>query len=76
MIGNALATYMHGMKCTVNQTLRTSTGALTLHKNILINLPLAANLESIRQRKQQLIDQNIWQINKQKINYEDRSEMK
>ena len=76
MIDNALATYMHGMKCTVNQTMRTSTGALTFHRNILINIPLAANLESIRQRKQQLINENIRQINQQRINYDDKLEVK
>ena len=52
MSDSALATSMHGMKCTVIQTIRTSTGALTFHRNILINVPLAANLESIRHRKQ------------------------
>ena len=52
MSDNTLATSMHGMKCAVIQTIRTSTGALTFHRNILINVPLAANLESIRHRKQ------------------------
>ena len=59
MIDNALATCMHVMRCAVNQTMSTSPGALTFNRDMLINVPLAANLESIRDRRQHLIDENI-----------------
>ena len=70
MINNALATCMHLMRCSVNQTMKTSPGALTFNRDMLINVPLAANLESIRDRRQHLIDENIRRINQKRIDYD------
>ena len=70
MINNALATCMHVMRFAVNQMTRTSPGALTFNRDMLINVPLAANLESIQHRNQHLIDKNIQQINLKRIDYD------
>jgi len=51
MSDNALATHIHGMKCTKPNNENINRG-FDVSQNILIIVPLAANLESIRQRKQ------------------------
>ena len=51
MIDNALTTCMHVMRCAVNQTMRTSPGALTFNRDMLINVPLAENIELIQQQR-------------------------
>ena len=69
IINNALATCMHVMRSAVNQTLKTSSGALTFNRDMLINVPLVVNLESIQHQRQHLIDENLRQINQRRIDY-------
>ena len=69
MIDNSLSMCMHVMRWAANQTMITSPGALTFHRDILINIPLVANLESNQHQKQQLINKNLQWINQRQIDY-------
>ena len=51
LVDNALATCVHSSRCAVNHTMQTSPGASVLQHNMLVNVPLIANLYSIQQRR-------------------------
>ena len=68
-IDNALATCVHALRCTVNYTMKTSPGAMIFNRDMLINVQLIADLESIRGRRQQQIDDNIKRQNNKRIDY-------
>ena len=57
-LDNALATVMHATGCTINSTLQLqdSPGAIVYNRDILIDVPLIANLTVIRDQRQALVD--------------------
>ena len=44
MIDNALATVVHALRCAVNHTMQTMPGAMVFNRDMMINVPLIANL--------------------------------
>ena len=52
-IDNALSTCVHALRCAVNQTMKTSPGAMVFNRDMLMDVQLLADLESIRGRRQQ-----------------------
>ena len=68
-IDNALSTCVHALRCSVNHTMKTSPGAMVFNRDMLLNVQLIADLESIRGRRQQQIDDNIRRHNKKRIDY-------
>ena len=68
-IDNALATCVHALRCAVNHTMKTSPGGMVFNRNMMMNVQLIADVASIRQRRQQQIDNNISIHNKKRINY-------
>ena len=69
IVDNALATCMHVTRCSINHQMRTSPGALVFNRDMFLDIPLLANLEAIRNRRQQLIDQNLIRLNRIRIDY-------
>jgi transposase InsO family protein len=69
MIDNALSTCMHASRCSVNHMMQTSPGAMVFNRDMLTNVPLMANLVAIRDRRQQLIDENIRRTNAKRIDH-------
>ena len=59
LIDNALATAMHATRCSVNATLQNSPGAIVFNRDMFIDVPLIADLETIRNRRQALVDENL-----------------
>ena len=59
LIDNTLATAMHATRCSVNATLQNSPGAIVFNRYIFINVPLIADLETIRNRRHALVDKNL-----------------
>ena len=49
--------------------MNTSPGNLVFRRDMFIDLPLQANLETIRQRRQQLIDTNLARHNRRRYDY-------
>ena len=50
IVGNALATCVHSSRCAVNHTMQISPGALVFQRDMMMSIPLIANLYSIQQR--------------------------
>ena len=68
-VDNALYSCIHALRCSINQAMRTSPGALVFNRDMMIDVPLLADLDAIRGRKQQLIDANLIRENKKRIDY-------
>ena len=68
-IDNALSTCVHALRCAVNHTMKTSPGAIAFNRDMLMNVQLLSDLDAIRGRKQQQIDNNIKHSNKTRIDY-------
>ena len=68
-IDNALATCMHALRCSVNATLDTLLGALVYNRDMIMDVPLIANLTTIRDRRQSLIDKNLIRQNSKQIEH-------
>jgi len=69
VMDNALATCMHATRCAVNHTMRTSPGALVFRRDMFIDVPILSGLLTIRNRRQQLIDQNLMRHNRKRYDY-------
>ena len=65
-IDNALETCMHAMRCSVNATLDTSPGALVYDRDMIMDVLLIANQATIRDRRQHLINKNLFKQNKKR----------
>ena len=48
VMDNALATAMHATRCAVTGPIRTSPGALVYGRDMIMDVPLIANLSTIR----------------------------
>ena len=59
IIDNTLASCIHALRCVVNHTMKTSPRALVFQRDMLMDVPLVADLEAIRGRRQQRIDNNL-----------------
>ena len=69
IVDNALATCVHSSRCAVNHTMQTSPGSLVFNRDMIMNIPLIANLYSIQERRQQLIDENLRRTNARRIQH-------
>ena len=68
-VDNALYTCMHAIRCAVNHKMQTSPGALVLRIGMLMDVPLIADMDAIRGRLQQLIDDNIIRLKKKRADH-------
>eukprot|EP00957_Ditylum_brightwellii_P053174 4031866-Ditylum_brightwellii.AAC.1 len=58
-VGDALATATYATRCAVSQLLGMSPGALAFHCDMLVDLPIIADLLMIKQKRKVLIDKNL-----------------
>ena len=49
--------------------METSPGALVYNRDMLLDIPLVANLELIQERRQQLVDDNLRRQNARRVDY-------
>lgn len=62
---------MHAMRYSINHTMERSPGAMVFNRDMLINVPLLllSNLIAIRDRRQQVIDNNLMRTNKRRVDH-------
>jgi hypothetical protein len=63
IIDTCLATAMHAVRSTVHRSLMISPGAFVFQRDMFLDVPLIANLEMIRQRRQVLINERLLRSN-------------
>ena len=68
-IHNALASCIHALRCAVNHTMKTSPGAMVFNRDMFMDVQLVADLDAIRGRKQQRIDENNKISNKKRVDH-------
>ena len=66
---NVLVTCMHVTRHVVSSPIRTTPGALVYRRDMIMGVPLIANLAAIRDGQQQMIDKNLIRQNKKRIEY-------
>ena len=66
LIENVLATVTYATRASVSRALNTSPGNLVFNRDMFIDVPLISNLAAIRDRRQQLIDENLIRENKKR----------
>jgi hypothetical protein len=59
VVDNALATTMHAIRCAMHNALGMSPGAFVFQRDMFLNIPLIANLQTIQDKRQVLIDENL-----------------
>jgi hypothetical protein len=59
IIDVALATTMHATRASIHRTIKTTPGALVFQRDMFLDIPLIANLQTIKDRHQILIDENL-----------------
>ena len=64
LIENVLATVTYATRASVSRALNTSPGNLVFNRDMFVDVPLISNLAAIRDRRQQLIDENLIRENK------------
>ena len=69
VVDNALATCMHATRCAVHAALQTSPGALVYGRDMFIDVPVMADLITIRNQRQLLIDQNLMKHNRRRYDH-------
>ena len=64
IIDSALASASYSLRSSVHRTLRVSPGALTVGRDMFLDIPIISDIEQIRQRRQAIIDQNTLRNNR------------
>lgn len=62
-----LSSAMHASRTAVHRTLKVAPGALAFHRDMLLPIPILADFNLIRQRRQTLIDDNARRENQSRI---------
>ena len=65
-LDNALATAVYASRVSVSRSLGVAPGSLAFHRDMLVDLPLIADLVTIQQNRQALIDENLRRQNRKR----------
>ena len=69
LVDRALAVSQYALRSSIHRTLRCSPGGLVFHRDMLLNVPLMANLLALRDQRQQVIDYNLQCANAKRFDY-------
>lgn len=58
LVDSAIASAIYAMRTTIHTTLKTTPGILAFHRDMLLNIPITAQIQDIQNRRQKIIDQN------------------
>ena len=70
LIDTALATAMHSLRSSVNRSLQMTPGAVVFQRDMLLNIPLIADLHAIRERRQVIIDESLRRANNKRRSHD------
>jgi hypothetical protein len=70
MVDECLALAMRAQRTAIHTALRLSPGAFVFQRDMLLDIPLIANIELIRERKQHLINEQLRRHNARRISYD------
>ena len=70
LVDTALANAMFATRAAYNSSLKTTPGGLAFHRDMILDLPLVADLQLIQSHRQQLIDQRLIAANRKRFSYD------
>lgn len=70
LMDTALATASYAARSALHHTLKVTPGALVFRRDMLLDIPLTADFELLRQRRQVVIDRNLLRANRARINHD------
>ena len=70
IIDHALVSTMHATRCSVNRIHKESPGALSFHRDMILDIPIIADLQGIQSRRQTMIDNNLLRQNAKRRDFD------
>ena len=70
LVDEALATAAHAVNTNVSQATGYSPGAMAFHRDMLLDIPLVADLVAVRDRRQLTVDENLRRVNARRTSYD------
>ena len=69
LVDTALANAVFATRASLNSTIRASPGSLAFGRDMILDIPIVADWNFIRQHRQQLIDRRLIDVNKKRFSY-------
>ncbi len=70
LVDDGLASRMHSMRSTISTVLKESPGALAISQDMLLNVPLNTEWQTITQNREALVNDALLKNNHRHINYD------
>ena len=70
LIDTALSTAAYSARAAIHSTLKISPGALVFHRDMVLDIPIIADLHLLQQQRQALIDRNLMRANRRRISHD------
>ena len=70
LVDTALQTAAYSARVAIHSTLNVAPGALAFHRDMLLNIPLIADLQLLRDKRQLLIDEQTMRANRRRISHD------
>ncbi len=70
LVDDGLATTMYLMRSTISTVLKASPGALAFSQDMLLNVPLIADWQTITRNRETLVNDALLKNNQRRINYD------
>ena len=70
ILDTAIANIVFALQSSFHSSLQTTPGALAFGRDMILDLPVVADLNLIRERKQQLIDERLITANRKRFSYD------
>jgi transposase InsO family protein len=70
LVDSALATTMHACRTAIHTTLKVSPGAFIFQRDMFLDIPIIANLQTIQERRQVLVNENLRRQNLKRRSYD------
>ena len=70
MIDTVLANCMFATRAALHGSLRASPGSLAFNRDMILDIPMVADWNLIRQRRQQLVDKRLLAANRKRFSYD------
>ena len=70
VIDTALQTAAYAARATIHSSMKISPGALVFQRDMLLDIPLIADLHLLQQKRQALINERLFQANRARISHD------
>lgn len=70
VIDTALQAVAYSARTAIHNTMEISPGALTYHRDMLLDIPIIADLQILQQKRQSIIDANLLAANTKRLSYD------